>query len=78
LTLLERSDQGTEPRRHRAQLDANVFDLGLFYLLLEFPGVIEDPAEPVAMWSPTRTLEGEGSAKVRVDGMRRSTSIAER
>jgi hypothetical protein len=30
------------------------------------------------MWSPTRTLEGEGSAKVRVDGMRRSTSIAER
>ena len=34
---------------HRAQLDAYVFDRGLIDLLLEFPGVIEDPAELVAM-----------------------------
>jgi sulfite reductase (NADPH) flavoprotein alpha-component len=34
---------------HRAQLDAYVFDRGLVDLLLEFPGVIEDPAELVAM-----------------------------
>ena len=33
---------------HRAQLDAYVFDRGLIDLLLEFPGVIEDPAELVA------------------------------
>ena len=36
-------------RDHRAQLDAYVFDRGLVDLLLEFPGVIEDPAELVAM-----------------------------
>ena len=34
---------------HRAELDAYVFDRGLIDLLLEFPGVIEDPAELVAM-----------------------------
>lgn len=34
---------------HRAQLDAYVFDRGLIDLLLEFPGVIEDPAEIVAI-----------------------------
>ncbi len=34
---------------HRAQLDAYVFDRGLVDLLLEFPGVIEDPADLVAM-----------------------------
>jgi sulfite reductase (NADPH) flavoprotein alpha-component len=34
---------------HRAQLDAYVFDRGLVDLLVEFPGVIEDPAELVAM-----------------------------
>ena len=34
---------------HRAQLDAYVFDRGLIDLLLEFPGIIEDPAELVSM-----------------------------
>jgi sulfite reductase (NADPH) flavoprotein alpha-component len=34
---------------HRAQLDGYVFDRGLIDLLLEFPGVIEDPVELVAM-----------------------------
>ncbi len=34
---------------HRAQLDAYVFDRGLIDLLIEFPGVVEDPAELVAM-----------------------------
>jgi sulfite reductase (NADPH) flavoprotein alpha-component len=34
---------------HRAQLDAYIFDRGLIDLLVEFPGVIEDPAELVAM-----------------------------
>lgn len=34
---------------HRAQLDAYVFDRGLIDLLIEHPGVIEDPAELVAM-----------------------------
>ncbi len=34
---------------HRAQLDAYVFDRGLIDLLLEFPGVIDDPAELAAM-----------------------------
>jgi sulfite reductase (NADPH) flavoprotein alpha-component len=29
---------------HRAQLDGYIFDRGLIDLLLEFPGVIEDPA----------------------------------
>ncbi len=36
-------------REHRARLDAYVFDRGLIDLLLEFPGVIEDPAELIAM-----------------------------
>ncbi len=34
---------------HRARLDAYVFDRGLIDLLIEFPGVIGDPAELVAM-----------------------------
>jgi len=34
---------------HRQKLDAYVFDRGLIDLLLEFPSVIEDPAELVAM-----------------------------
>jgi sulfite reductase (NADPH) flavoprotein alpha-component len=34
---------------HRAQLDAYVFDRGLIDLLIEFPGVLEDPADLVAM-----------------------------
>lgn len=34
---------------HRAQLDAYIFDRGLIDLLLEFPAVIGDPAELVAM-----------------------------
>jgi sulfite reductase (NADPH) flavoprotein alpha-component len=34
---------------HRAQLDAYVFDRGLIDLLIEYPGVVEDPAEIVAM-----------------------------
>ncbi len=34
---------------HRAQLDAYVFDRGLIDLLIEFPAVVEDPAELVAM-----------------------------
>ena len=34
---------------HRAQLDTYVFDRGLIDLLIEFPGIIEDPAELVAM-----------------------------
>ncbi len=34
---------------HRAQLDAYVFDRGLIDLLIEFPGVIEDPAELVTV-----------------------------
>jgi sulfite reductase (NADPH) flavoprotein alpha-component len=34
---------------HRAQLDAYVFDRGLIDLLVEYPGVILDPAELVAM-----------------------------
>jgi sulfite reductase (NADPH) flavoprotein alpha-component len=34
---------------HREQLDAYIFDRGLIDLLIEFPGVVEDPAELVAM-----------------------------
>ncbi len=34
---------------HRAQLDAYVFDRGLIDLLIEYPGVVEDPAELIAM-----------------------------
>jgi sulfite reductase (NADPH) flavoprotein alpha-component len=34
---------------HRAQLDAYVFDRGLIDLLIDFSGVLEDPADLVAM-----------------------------
>jgi sulfite reductase (NADPH) flavoprotein alpha-component len=34
---------------HRTQLDAYIFDRGLIDLLIEFPGVVVDPAELVAM-----------------------------
>ena len=34
---------------HRARLESYVFDRGLIDLLLEFPGVIDDPADLVAM-----------------------------
>lgn len=34
---------------HRAQLDAYIFDRGLIDLLIEFPGVVGDPSELVAM-----------------------------
>ncbi len=34
---------------HRAQLDAYIFDRGFIDLLTEFPGVVVDPAELVAM-----------------------------
>ena len=34
---------------HRSQFDAYIFDRGLIDLLIEFPGVVVDPAELVAM-----------------------------
>jgi sulfite reductase (NADPH) flavoprotein alpha-component len=55
-TVSDYADLGKCPKlldllapEHRAQLDAYVFDRGLIDLLIEYPGVIGDPVELVAM-----------------------------